>query len=84
MFPKSNFTEMAAPLNSLMAYLEAPCAIRNFPDIIRQSPDAAKLKELFSVLTECKEDEQQRSWSLHEDEKMILGTIAELNGILVC
>ena len=74
---------MEGPLNSLMGCLEDPCAIRNNPDIIMQSPDAAKLKELFLALTECKDDEQQRSWAVHEDEEMIMETISELNTILV-
>jgi hypothetical protein len=67
-----------------MTYLETPCAIRNYPNLITQSPDAIKLREVFNHLTECKDDEQQRSWALHEDESMIKDNIRHLNGILVC
>jgi len=48
-----------------------------------QSTDAKRLKELFFQLTECKNDEQQRSWAVHEDEGMIIELITELNQILV-
>lgn len=66
-----------------MSYLDTPCAIRNYPSLISQSSDAIKLRDVFNQLTACKDDEQQRSWALHEDETMIRENIGHLNGILV-
>lgn len=45
--------------------------------------DATRLKYLFSELTTLKEDSQQRSWALHEDQKTIQGHLDELLSILV-
>ncbi|KAL5015386.1 hypothetical protein ScPMuIL_009656 [Solemya velum] len=46
------------------------------------SHDAVRLQELFSDLADCKDDSQQRSWALHEDESIIKGYLEELNSIL--
>lgn len=50
---------------------------------IDQTHDASRLKIIFNELTSCKEDSQQRSWMLHEDETIIKEYIAELISILV-
>lgn len=50
---------------------------------IDQTHDASRLKIIFNELTSCKEDSQQRSWMLHEDEDVIKEYIAELISILV-
>lgn len=50
---------------------------------IDQTHDASRLKIIFNELTSCKEDSQQRSWMLHEDEGVIKEYIAELTSILV-
>lgn len=50
---------------------------------IDQTHDASRLKIIFNELTSCKEDSQQRSWMLHEDESVIKDYITELISILV-
>lgn len=50
---------------------------------IDQTHDASRLKIIFNELTSCKEDSQQRSWMLHEDEGVIKEYIIELISILV-
>ena len=35
--------------------------------------DAMRLQEILSELAKCKDDSQQRSWFLHEDEHIISG-----------
>lgn len=50
---------------------------------INQTHDASRLKVIFDELTSCKEDSQQRSWMLHEDEKVIVDYLTELLSILV-
>lgn len=50
---------------------------------IDQTHDASRLKIIFNELTSCKEDSQQRSWMLHEDESVIKEYIIELISILV-
>ncbi|XP_022905366.2 NCK-interacting protein with SH3 domain [Onthophagus taurus] len=49
---------------------------------IEQTRDASRLKVIFNELTSCKEDSQQRSWMLHEDEIVIKEYIKELISIL--
>lgn len=49
---------------------------------IEQTHDASRLKIIFNELTSCKEDSQQRSWMLHEDEGVIKEYITELISIL--
>ncbi|KAF5304952.1 hypothetical protein FQA39_LY09426 [Lamprigera yunnana] len=50
---------------------------------IDQTHDASRLKIIFNELTSCKEDSQQRSWMLHEDEEVIKEYISELISILL-
>ena len=51
--------------------------------IIEDTHDAKRLKIIFSELTSCKDDAQQRSWMLHEDEAVIIEYVKELTSILV-
>ncbi|XP_071083281.1 NCK-interacting protein with SH3 domain-like [Haliotis cracherodii] len=46
------------------------------------SRDASRLEVIFSELTSCKDDSQQRSWALHEDESIIKEYLQELLSIL--
>ncbi|ESP03425.1 hypothetical protein LOTGIDRAFT_137389 [Lottia gigantea] len=46
------------------------------------SRDAQRLEVIFSELADCKDDSQQRSWALHEDEKIISEYLQELISIL--
>lgn len=50
---------------------------------IEETYDANRLKIIFTELTSCKEDAQQRSWMLYEDEAIIVEYIKELTSILV-
>lgn len=47
------------------------------------SSDHDRLCELFTNLTECKDDSQQRGWALHEDEQIISENLEEMLSILV-
>ncbi|XP_061178898.1 NCK-interacting protein with SH3 domain-like [Saccostrea echinata] len=46
------------------------------------SHDHVRIRELLEKITECKEDSQQRSWALHEDQHIISGYLEELLSIL--
>lgn len=45
--------------------------------------DASRLKSIFNDLTIRKQDSQQRSWSLHEDESILSENLKDLISILV-
>ncbi|XP_063994558.1 NCK-interacting protein with SH3 domain isoform X1 [Diachasmimorpha longicaudata] len=60
--------------------LEKPLMISNMS--IEETYDAERLKVIFIELTSCKEDSQQRSWMLYEDEAIIVDYIKELTSIL--
>ena len=45
--------------------------------------DAVRLNVILSEMESCKDDSQQRSWALHEDEEVILEYLEELLSILV-
>jgi hypothetical protein len=47
------------------------------------SYDGKRLNDLLTKLTECKEDSQQRSWSLFEDQQTITEYLEDLLSILV-
>nr|XP_022300087.1 NCK-interacting protein with SH3 domain-like isoform X1 [Crassostrea virginica] len=46
------------------------------------SHDHVRIQELLEKITECKDDSQQRSWALHEDQPIIAGFLEELLSIL--
>ncbi|QQP42063.1 Uncharacterized protein FKW44_016610, partial [Caligus rogercresseyi] len=48
-----------------------------------ESPDAKAMEVLLQRLTECKEDDQQRNWMLHEDESTIGRLLESLYDLLV-
>ena len=51
--------------------------------LYHQSVDSENLKDIFSRLWSCKNDEQQRSWPVHQDEELILSTLQDLTTILI-
>ncbi|KAK6625063.1 hypothetical protein RUM43_005354 [Polyplax serrata] len=51
--------------------------------MIEETHDAKRLHVIFSELTSCKDDAQQRSWMLHEDEGIIIDYVKELTSILM-
>lgn len=52
-------------------------------ELLGSSNDAKRLQFIFSQLAECKNDSQQRSWMLYEDEEDIILFLEELVDILV-
>lgn len=53
------------------------------PRVIDRTYDAQRLSLVLQELVSCKEDAQQRSWELYEDEAVISEYIHELTSILV-
>lgn len=71
----------SAVLKKMLLLLQGPI---NVPQpMIEHTHDAKRLNVIFSELTSCKDDAQQRSWMLHEDEDVIIDYIKELTSILV-
>lgn len=73
--------------NSISHYFDAVLNQLQLPLIssqltIEETYDANRLKIIFTELTSCKEDSQQRSWMLYEDESIIVEYIKELTSIL--
>lgn len=52
-------------------------------DALLQSHDGQQLIRILDELTEHKEDSQQRTWAVHEDEGIIYKLLKELLSILV-
>ncbi|KAK7791899.1 hypothetical protein R5R35_005422 [Gryllus longicercus] len=69
-------SSLSAILESVQGPLKAPAPL------LEDSHDARRLRLIFSELTQCKEDSQQRSWMLYEDEATIIEYIKELTSIL--
>ncbi|KAL6254250.1 hypothetical protein P5V15_014868 [Pogonomyrmex californicus] len=67
-------------LDALMHQLQTPLTVSKMS--IEETYDANRLKIIFTELTSCKEDSQQRSWMLYEDESIIVEYIKELTEIL--
>lgn len=68
-------------LSTILSYSQESLKIDDVQ--IEQTHDASRLKIIFNELTSCKEDSQQRSWMLHEDESVIKEYLRELIQILV-
>jgi hypothetical protein len=68
-------------LNAMLVHLQGPLAAPQ--PFIEETHDARRLRVIFTELTSCKEDSQQRSWMLYEDETTIVEYIQELISILV-
>lgn len=51
-------------------------------EFIKKSNDYLELKSLFNKLWYCKNDEQQRSWPIQEDEDQIKYILSSLSSIL--
>lgn len=68
-------------LDSIAVHLTAPLTV---PDnLLGDTHDAQRLRNLFSELADAKNDSEQRSWMLHEDEADIINYLTELIRILV-
>lgn len=67
-------------LASVLWHADGPLDV---PDsMLLETYDAERLKVIFAELNSCKQDEQQRSWMLHEDEAIIMEYITEMIQIL--
>ncbi|CAK9828408.1 NCK-interacting protein with SH3 domain [Anthophora retusa] len=66
--------------DALLHQLETPFTVSQMS--IEETYDANRLKVIFTELTSCKEDSQQRNWMLYEDEAIIVDYIKELTSIL--
>lgn len=69
-------------LDALLHQLQTPLTVSKIS--MEETYDANRLRVIFTELTSCKEDSQQRSWMLYEDESIIVEYIKELTEILVC
>lgn len=52
-------------------------------EFVEHTNDSQRLKVIFSKLSDCKNDSEQRSWMLHEDEAYIIRFLTDLIEILV-
>jgi hypothetical protein len=68
-------------LSAMLMHLQGPLAAPQ--PFIEETHDARRLRVIFTELAFCKEDSQQRSWMLYEDETTIIEYIQELISILV-
>ncbi|XP_053684360.1 NCK-interacting protein with SH3 domain [Sabethes cyaneus] len=67
-------------LEPIAVHLTAPLDV---PDpFLAQTHDAQRLRIIFTGLSECKNDSEQRTWMLHEDEADISRYLSELISIL--
>ncbi|XP_067013457.2 NCK-interacting protein with SH3 domain isoform X2 [Anabrus simplex] len=81
----SSLREMLPPaltshLNTIITHVQGPLIAPQ--PIIEETHDARRLQVIFNELTSCKDDSQQRSWMLYEDEPTIIEYIKELTSIL--
>lgn len=67
-------------LEPIAAHLTVPLSV---PDnLLGQTYDALRLRSVFSDLADCKNDSEQRTWMLYEDETEIKHFLQELVRIL--
>ena len=64
-------------LDKLRSSLEPP------PSLIDKTEDAVMMKKALKHLTAARDDAQQRSWALWDDEAAIKQSILDLSSILV-
>lgn len=79
--------EMIMPRRAL-PYLEGIAVHLGSPllapdNLLGETHDARRLRAIFADLADCKNDSEQRTWMLYEDEDDIIQYIQELTGILV-
>ncbi|XP_058444039.1 NCK-interacting protein with SH3 domain [Malaya genurostris] len=67
-------------LEPVALHLTAPLDVAD--GFLAQTHDAQRLRVIFAGLSECKNDSEQRTWMLHEDEADISRYLCELIGIL--
>ncbi|KAH3717720.1 NCK-interacting protein with SH3 domain-like [Dreissena polymorpha] len=73
--------EIASVINRIYKTTEES-VVKASVSVEEASSDYERLCELFSQLTACKDDSQQRSWALHEDEGTISTCLLDMLSIL--
>lgn len=68
-------------LNGIAVHLSS--ALQAPDNLLGETHDARRLRAIFADLADCKNDSEQRTWMLYEDEDDIIQYIQELTGILV-
>lgn len=74
-------TDILEFLEPIADHLSEPLSAPN--DFIEHSHDAQRLRIIFAQLADCKNDSEQRTWMLYEDEEDITRFLVELVEILV-
>ncbi|XP_039291944.1 NCK-interacting protein with SH3 domain-like, partial [Nilaparvata lugens] len=71
------------PLETLLGQLRGGAECEGPPvQLLDQSHDAERLAVVLGELVACKEDAQQRSWELYEDEDAIMEYLQEFTSII--
>ncbi|XP_022081462.1 NCK-interacting protein with SH3 domain-like [Acanthaster planci] len=75
---------IAGPMDELLQSLQqmSNSSVSDGRVTLEGSKDKERLEVIFAELTDCKNDSQQRSWALHEDEAVITEYLEELIAIL--
>uniref|UniRef100_A0A8C4R313 NCK interacting protein with SH3 domain n=1 Tax=Eptatretus burgeri TaxID=7764 RepID=A0A8C4R313_EPTBU len=79
---RDSLPSVAPAMGQLLLSLLTPVDLESEVPRGLPSRDAQRLDEIFLDLARHKDDAQQRSWALHEDEAVILGYLEELLSIL--
>lgn len=69
------------PIDTLLNLVSRPVSTPRA--VLESSLDARRLHLALSELTKCKDDQQQRSWALYEDQSIIAEYLEEIASILV-
>jgi hypothetical protein len=70
--------------NELAGVTDGLTFVQNYDGIEHESDDAVQLRQILQQLALAKDDSQQRSWFLHEDEPAICQHLHDIISILVC
>nr|XP_018904416.1 PREDICTED: NCK-interacting protein with SH3 domain [Bemisia tabaci] len=73
-------SECVPNLENLLEILQRPLYARD--SSVSDTFDGKRLQNILEELISCKEDSQQRSWELYEDESIIIEYLTELLSIL--
>lgn len=74
-------TASCPPVDTLLHLVSRPVPTPH--SALESSLDARRLNLALSELTKCKDDQQQRSWALYEDQSIISEYLEEIAAILV-
>ncbi|RWS25809.1 DUF2013 domain containing protein-like protein, partial [Leptotrombidium deliense] len=80
---KEMIPNFEVPFNEILQKLNDESLKCLSPDVMRQSSDLKNLNLLFRKLWFCKNDEQQRSWPVHEDEQIIESYLQDIAKVFI-